>query len=667
MKKLSFALALVSIAVASNASASTGVCDSNPPTSTDACISAIQNSGGVVNDIFKDANGLTATQLPVYGQLVNQWPNCPDLTTFAGCAGISNPPYDCPGEYTCVAGVANTFENTSARVNALDHLWWHPCRLADDQLQNGCPIYNTANCIPDGTGGNYDPWEGLVFDLGGPSNQVVIFAMNDHGPQPCESTEYTVFLSDNPYAQTEILHPATDGVDPQQWNRAVLSKIFTEGWQEVRPPDPTGHAACGDTAQYSVEDDSFVTVYSLPCGINFRYAAIVAGNDGLDFPECAYDSQEAELDAVAGLTESGTAVCPDADGDHYVDCNCMGAPKVCDCDDTDPTVHPGAPEKCDDPDKNCDGVPGSCPGAQVCYDSICLDTCGGENPTCPAGETCGGTPKGELCVPTDCSVGGCPAGSVCINKQCLPACTNVVCPGDMVCQQGQCVDVCAGVECPPGESCVEGVCQPPCNCYAQNIGCMNQTGTVCDVGSSNTCVAPACVGVTCPTGETCDPTSGTCVSFCNKNVKCPEGQKCVAPTGCVPLCDGVTCPGKETCDPTTGKCVDHSCDNVTCFAPEVCVDGKCVETDGGASGGASSSGSSGKSSSASGKTTSASSGAGGNGGAGGGDEDIGAKGGCGCRVADDRSPASAGAILALCFAIGARRRRSASVRSNRAG
>ena len=49
-------------------------------------------------------------------------------------------------------------------------------------------------------GGNYHPWTGLVFDLGGPSNKVAIFAENDHGPQPCESLEYTVFLTDNPYA-----------------------------------------------------------------------------------------------------------------------------------------------------------------------------------------------------------------------------------------------------------------------------------------------------------------------------------------------------------------------------------------------------------------------------------------------------------------------------------
>lgn len=133
-----------------------------------------------------------------------------------------------------------------------------------------------------------------------------------------------------------MLQPTTTGADPMKWNRAVLKKVFTKGFVEIRPPDPAGHAACGDTSQYSVEEDSMVTVYGLPCGLNFRYAAVVAGNDGLDFPACAFDSQEAELDAVAGLTEDGAGVCPDQDHDGYVACNCAGAPAVCDCNDADP-------------------------------------------------------------------------------------------------------------------------------------------------------------------------------------------------------------------------------------------------------------------------------------------------------------------------------------------
>lgn len=46
------------------------------------------------------------------------------------------------------------------------------------------------------------------------------------------------------------------------------------------------------------------------------------------------------------------ASCTDADGDGY-GTNCAAGP---DCNDADPAVHPGAMERCDGVDSNCDGV-----------------------------------------------------------------------------------------------------------------------------------------------------------------------------------------------------------------------------------------------------------------------------------------------------------------------
>ncbi|HRI71200.1 MAG TPA: hypothetical protein PK156_43505, partial [Polyangium sp.] len=278
------ATSLLLAAAASNAA--TGICDTTPEASQ-ACINAIQNSGGVVNDIFRDSNGLTADQLPVFGKIFNAWPGCPNVNAST-CGGQSVAPFDCPGQFACGV-VTPDLATAESYMNTLDRRWMQPLRITNHNVVNGCPEGFGA-AITDGLPDHYYPWEGLVFDLGGPSNKVAIFAENDHGPQPCESTEYTVFLSDNPLARDLILSPQTTGVDPQKWNRAVLSKIYTKGFVEVRPPDPVAYAACGDTAQYSVEEDSFVTVYSLPCGITFRYASIVAGNDGLDFPECQFHS-----------------------------------------------------------------------------------------------------------------------------------------------------------------------------------------------------------------------------------------------------------------------------------------------------------------------------------------------------------------------------------------
>ncbi len=556
---------------------STGVCDSNPPVSTQACIDAVQAAAGIVNDVFTDSNGLTADQLPVFGQLFNNWPGC-TTANHAGCAGQSNPPYDCPGQYACLPNTPNTFANIANQVNALDRLWGHPCRLSDHTLIGNCP--NWDSCVANGAVGSYLPWEGLVFDLGGPSNKVAIFAQNDHGPQPCESLEYTVYLTDNPFSLELIVDPAATGVDPDKWNRAVLSQVFTKGFVEIRAPDPAGRPECGDTSQYSVEEDSFAQVFALPCGITFRYAAVIAGNDGLDFAECAFDSSEAELDAVAGLTEAGAGVCPDADDDNYVDCACVGAPAICDCVDIDPAINPGAPEPCDSVDVNCDGNPGQCDSNLVCYQSVCVPTCADENASCPEGSECQQVAEGTICVPVDCSVSGCPDGSVCVDEQCVPACTDVVCPGAQICQDGRCIDPCQDITCPPGLVCQGAECIPPCACYDGDAGCVDLPGFVCDKGNTDVCVPAACEGVTCVGTQTCDPQTGLCVDFCNPNVQCPLGQKCVDPDGCVPTCEGVVCDEGWTCNPDSGDCEDNRCEGVTCFPPFVCVTGECVDGSG---------------------------------------------------------------------------------------
>mgnify|MGYP006323299833 CR=1 FL=1 len=111
-KTLSLAMALGALTSAGAAGAATGLCDSNPPTSSQACINAIQSAGGVVNDIFKDKNGLTGPQLPLFAKFFNNWPGC-DQTGWAGCAGESTAPYDCPEKYVCNAAVTNTVANAA--------------------------------------------------------------------------------------------------------------------------------------------------------------------------------------------------------------------------------------------------------------------------------------------------------------------------------------------------------------------------------------------------------------------------------------------------------------------------------------------------------------------------------------------------------------------------
>jgi Putative metal-binding motif len=622
-----------------------GNCESNGGLT---CITAIQNSGGVVNDVFKDKNGLTGPQLPVFGVLYNAWPGCTIVNAGNYLDEYQGTESECPQVPPHNVG-GYDFTAASAYVNALDWKYVQPVRLVNGHgtSQGGaCPSWDQSGTWVNETGATshdgYVPREGLVWDLGGPSNKVAIFAVNDHGPQPCESTEYTVWLTNDPQQDQVIDAPTTTGADPSKWNRAVLQQIYTHGWIDQRTPSPGN--SCGDTANYAVEADSFVTVYGLPCGIAFRYVSVIAGNDGVDFAECSYDSFDGEIDAVAGLTEEGSGVCPDADHDGFVDCNCPGAPTVCDCDDSDPAVHPGAPEPCDSAkDLNCDGNPGSCPTNLYCYDSLCLPTCDKGEFKCPAGATCQTTDVASLCVPDDCTTGGCPAGSVCdpVSKTCKPACDGVVCPYAQVCQDGQCVDPCASIQCPSPLECVGGECKPPCSCFAGDAGC--DPGLVCDKGGSDMCVTAVCQGVSCSAPQHCSPTTGQCVGLCDGAV-CPQGQKCDDTKGCVGLCDGVSCPSGQACDPATGACSDNTC-TPACGPPTVCQGGQCVFPDGGAGTGGTDGGAGSGGTAANGTT--------------GGTDAAKDEGGCGCRApgspVSDRGIALLASLAAL--AAYARRRR----------
>ncbi len=634
---LSLSVASIVSLSALAAEASTGTCDvsaGDTGASELACLAAVTALGTntVVDDVFRDANGKTADQLPLYGKLSNAFP---------GCSTANN---TCNGDLSSNPGVpwvncqnnSRDFATVASYVDALDWRYANPIRMHDGHGSVGaCPDWGSQ--VVDGDTDGYHPWEGMVFDLGGPANKVALFAINDHGPQPCESVEYTAYLTDDPSSRDVIDDPTTVGADPSKWNRAKLSQIYLEGWQKVRAADDPG-------LSYSIEADSFTTVWSLPCGITFRYVGFSAGNDGHDLPACQFDSYDAEIDAVAGLTEQGAGVCPDADQDHYVDCACSGAPAVCDCNDADPTVHPGAAEPCDAPDLDCDGNVGACAGNLVCFASACVATCSGtgEFSSCPPGATCTLTDVARLCVPDDCTTGACPAGSVCdaATKQCKPACAAVVCPASQVCSDGRCIDPCANLPCPNQQVCDLGVCRPRCDCFHGDVGCV--APSVCDRRPEAICVAPSCVGVDCGAGKHCDDT-GACAGDCD-GVACPAGQKCVVTLGgCVGLCADVTCSDELTCDPQTGQCIDDRCQGVQCFAPAVCAAGQCVLPEGGA-GDASVDGSGG----AGGSHVSTASG-----------YDTGSGSGCGCRVAPSGPGAAGGALgaLAAMGALALRRRR----------
>lgn len=136
-------------------------------------------------------------------------------------------------------------------------------------------VQDTGNTVDFG-GGVFGgaPSQGIVWNLGGPANQAVVFVQVDHPPLPGEVLENTAWLSNDPNA--------ADG----GWTQAVLDHVYLQGWS----PDPN-------------IVDGFVAVYKLPGGATFQYVSVTHGGPG-----AVHRDGDNEIDAVGGLSVSGCGV-----------------------------------------------------------------------------------------------------------------------------------------------------------------------------------------------------------------------------------------------------------------------------------------------------------------------------------------------------------------------
>lgn len=409
--------------------------------------------------------------------------------------------------------------------------------------------HSDGDRVCDGEQALFDPSAGAIFDLGGEANRVAVFPFTDHPPLPCESFEYSVWLSDDPHATAiaDAAHP-----DPTRWNPAVLTRAFLQGW--IPDADVPGQPRSTDTNNPNLANptqrDGYVQVFALPCGLTFRYASIVAGNNGSPSAACTFYSFDAELDAALGLNEDDTALCPDADGDGFRDVACGGT----DCNDHDPAVHPGAYENCSSPrDLDCDGTPPQCPTSTTCYQGFCAPGCieGG----CATGFTCVMGDAGvTFCLPAACVGVTCPPGQLCGPMGCQDPCMGAACPTGQVCRNGSCLDPCAGYACPTHQHCAPDATHTPL-CVA-DCSCLPCGGTgVCNA-TSGRCEAPGCSVLRCAPPSTPDCTGTT--------------------TTCVTPCGGVTCPLGQVCDSATGHCNRDGCFGVACQSGFVCQGGMCI-------------------------------------------------------------------------------------------
>ncbi len=119
------------------------------------------------------------------------------------------------------------------------------------------------------------PSKGIIWDLGGPANQAVVFVEVDHGPLPGEVLENTAWLG-----------TSANTTDDAAWTRAFLDHVYLQGWS----PDPN-------------ISDGFVAVYRLAGGATFQFVSVSWGGPGAvnrDFDN--------EIDAVGGLNFTGGCV-----------------------------------------------------------------------------------------------------------------------------------------------------------------------------------------------------------------------------------------------------------------------------------------------------------------------------------------------------------------------
>ena len=413
--------------------------------------------------------------------------------------------------------------------------------------------------------GNPDPTGAPLVSAG------KITSCTDSNTGECAKTLGTCVCSIAQPVVDPSIQGATRTVCPGETTQPKPTGCFGAGQPKQQSCDPSAPKDDDCDGRVDAPDGKNLAVKGMTCGINVGQckAGIVVGCDMTKtncFESFGRTPASTAWWVCSSMAPDPVTICPvnevcngldddcdgavgtilvnerDIDGDKYIACSGCGATLAAgllgcgDCNDLNPTIHPGATEV-------CNGVDDACAGAGF-QDG--KDDCGkGGNatkPTCCGGSGCHDTTS-EFNFCGSCTQNTCSATTAdrCYMSSCSCGMSGAPCGAGLTCQSGMCVAG-NGASCSTDNQCQSGHCVDGHCCGVASCG----TCAAC-TGANGTCVAQAAGAP----GNLCPDSNGNTVcdgaaypnSQCKKNI----GQACGGGSECY-----------------NGRCVDGYCCNTMC-------------------------------------------------------------------------------------------------------
>ncbi len=342
------------------------------------------------------------------------------------------------------------------------------------------------------------------------------------------------------------LRVTVDTSDPALTSRCV--KVFARGTQSLQ------------TDGISIVDRDSVVV------------AIFQGDEpglveieavGYSDAACTAETQPAERTETGsfsfGMPAQLTLVLRRSTSDASIDNDGDGHPATTDCNDDDPSIHPGAVERCEGRvDDNCDTLvdcdDAAC-NAQVCAAGARCANLRCAEQLCADGLDNDGT-EGADCFDPDCDQQPCMNDGTCRAGVCRTQNEANLC-NDGLDNDGDTFTDCADPDCPNGSACND------LNACSENDQCSNQT---CSAQPRVCATATQCF----VSAGVCDPDGGLCRFDSTPDAGCDDGRACT---------DNDTCEVDGGCGGTLRTC---SAPPNSCYQPvgacSELLDGGCAYT-----------------------------------------------------------------------------------------